>query len=36
MHKPIDMGWLKGYLNALVSMGQMAKRQDELVRMRDI
>ena len=36
MHKPIDMGWLKGYLNALVSMGQMAKRQDELVRMRDM
>ena len=36
MHKPIDMGWLKGYLNALVNMGQMAKRQDELVRMREM
>jgi excisionase family DNA binding protein len=35
MHKPIDMGWLKGYLNALINMGQMAKRQEDMVRMRE-
>ena len=35
MHKPIDMGWLKGYLNALINMGQMAKRQEDMARMRE-